>query len=83
MEKKFLIKGETEEGHKFEHKVEFTGSVDENNYGTGLYIEVKVKGNWHAYLDARYDRRPFEDICKSYIKNYWGANLKEAQELAD
>lgn len=82
MNKTFYIKGETKEGHKFEHKVEFTGSVDENNYGTGLYIEVKVNGNWHAYLDARYDRRPFEDICKSYIKNYWGTNLKEMKEGA-
>ena len=84
MEKKFLIKGQTPQGHKFQYTVRFQGyHPKEHDYGTGLYILVEVDTHMHAYLDCRYCQKPFEQICKEYLEGYWGANLKEVQELAD
>lgn len=61
--------------------VAFEGHTNADTYGTGLYISVSVNGLPHAYLDCRYERATFDELCEVYIKNYWGENLKSFEPI--
>ena len=54
------------------------GEPNQNDYGNGIYIGVTSPSGDVSYIDCRYIQNyVFEDVCRQYLENYYGKNLKD------
>ena len=74
------VKGTTCDNEPFEEDLVFTmiPPEDNNHYGTGYYMLVKMSISGAKLCDVRYDRTTdVEILADRFIKNWYGPNAHE------
>lgn len=76
---KATVSGVTCDGENFAEEILFEMILPKNNncYGTGYYMSVRMKEQ-RLYIDVRYEKTTdVEILADRWIKSYFGNNAKE------